>query len=137
MLLSKHHIYVQSINFPTVARGEERLRITPTPGHTNEQIDHLLASVDAVFTKLNLRRTPDWVAIGGRAGVGMPVEVKPSPIWTDKQLGLEDGSAPSILSAGKQGEVMSDAVKVAEQRLTHLLGQGPAVSDMSSASTTA
>ena len=127
MLLSKHHIYVQSINFPTVARGEERLRITPTPGHTNEQIDHLLASVDAVFTKLNLKRTPDWVAMGGRAGVGMPVEVKPEPIWSDKQLGLEDGTAPSILSAGKQGPVMADAVKIAEQRLTHLLGQGPAV----------
>jgi 5-aminolevulinate synthase len=135
MLLAKHHIYVQSINFPTVARGEERLRITPTPGHTNEQIEHLLSSVDAVFTKLGLKRTPDWVAMGGRAGVGMPIEVKPTPIWSDKQLGLEDGSAPSILSGGKQGRIMLDAVKVAEQRLTHLLGQGPA--DSASATTTA
>lgn len=134
MLLSKHHIYVQSINFPTVARGEERLRITPTPGHTNEQIEHLLSSVDAVFTKLNLKRTPDWVAMGGRAGVGMPVEVKPEPIWTNKQLGLEDGTAPVSLSKGKKGEIMGGAVKIAEQRLTHLLGQGPFVDVTASSS---
>ena len=57
----------------------------------------------------------------------MPVEVKPEPIWTDKQLGLEDGSAPIRLVGGAQGEVMGDAVKVAEQRLTHLLGQGSGV----------
>jgi 5-aminolevulinate synthase len=60
----------------------------------------------------------------------MPVEVKPEPIWNDEQLGLEDGTAPTRLSGGKQGKVMGDAVKIAEQRLTHLLGQGPALADM-------
>ena len=68
LLLSKHHIYVQSINFPTVPVGEERLRITPTPGHTTQQIAHLVESVNSVFDQLDLKRTTDWVAIGGRAG---------------------------------------------------------------------
>lgn len=121
MLLSKHHIYVQSINYPTVARGEERLRITPTPGHTTEQITHLVSSINAVFDKLNLKRTSGWVAAGGRAGVGMPIPIKVSPIWTDKQLGLEDGSAPLRLEGGKRSQVMDYAVQVAEKRLTHLL----------------
>jgi len=129
MLLSKHGIYVQSINFPTVAVGEERLRITPTPGHTTEQISHLVSSINKVFDKLNLKRTQDWVEAGGRAGVGMPIPVKIDPIWDAKQLGLNDGSAPGTLKSGKKGVVRNEAMKIAEQRLTHLLGvaDAPAV----------
>ena len=130
MLLAKHKIYVQSINYPTVAVGEERLRITPTPGHTTDQIAHLVSSLDTVFNTLDLKRTPDWVAAGGRAGVGMPIPVQVKPVWSDKQLGLNDGTAPIRLESGKSSLVRNEAVNVAEKRLTHLLGSGSGVVDI-------
>ena len=48
-LLDKYRIYVQPINYPTVARGAERLRITPSPLHSEAEIDYLVSSLASIW----------------------------------------------------------------------------------------
>ncbi|KAI3406433.2 HEM1 [Candida oxycetoniae] len=80
LLLEKHDIYVQAINFPTVPIGEERLRITPTPGHGKEISNHLIES--------------------GLCGVGQEEDtLKIQHLWTDEQLTLTDADLnPNVIN---------------------------------------
>jgi len=89
MLLEDWGVYVQAINYPTVPVGQERLRITPTPGHTKEYRDHLVKALDSVWNELGIKRTSEWAAEGGFIGVGDGSEAE-LPLWTDEQLGLQD-----------------------------------------------
>ena len=63
MLLDKHNIYIQPINYPTVPKGTERLRITPTPLHSDEMIFALRHALVSVWTSLELPREPADAAI--------------------------------------------------------------------------
>ncbi|KAH7931305.1 5-aminolevulinate synthase [Leucogyrophana mollusca] len=119
-LLGEHGIYVQSINFPTVAVGEERLRVTVTPRHTAEQIDGLVKALDKVFSELGINRVRDWAALGGRASVGVGLE-DVTPIWTDEQIATAGNV--KTLRDGEQAVIDEKAVEVVRGAFEELLGR--------------
>ena len=67
LLLEKFAIYVQPINYPTVPRGTERLRITPTPFHNDQLIDGLANALREVWDSLGLPRETNVVPISSLA----------------------------------------------------------------------
>lgn len=57
-LLHDHGIYIQPINYPTVPMGTERLRITPSPVHSDADVDRLVAALESLWTQCELARLP-------------------------------------------------------------------------------
>ena len=56
ILMADYGVYVQPINYPTVPKGTERLRITPSPLHTDDDIDHLVGALHALWSQCALAR---------------------------------------------------------------------------------
>lgn len=88
LLLEKYRVYVQAINFPTVATGEERLRITPSPHHHKAMCDELVGNVDELWRDMGLKRVADWENIGGHCGVGSATATPVQNLWTDEMMKL-------------------------------------------------
>ena len=65
LLMDEFGVYIQPINYPTVPRGLERLRITPSPLHSDEDIDHLLNALDAIWTRVGAMRSAGLEDISG------------------------------------------------------------------------
>ena len=118
-LLEEHGIYVQAINYPTVPRGEERLRITPTPGHVKEHRDHLVSAIQAVWNDLGIKRTSDWKAAGGFVGVGVDTaEAENMPMWEDAQLGLRENESVENAVEREFAAAVADAAAAAASTRT-------------------
>ncbi|BBF82224.1 5-aminolevulinate synthase [Asticcacaulis excentricus] len=58
MLLNDFNIYVQPINYPTVPKGTERLRFTPSPDHDDDMMDELVKAMDKLWSHCNVARMP-------------------------------------------------------------------------------
>lgn len=58
ILLRDHGIYIQPINYPTVPKGTERLRITPSPVHSQADIDYLIGTLEQLWAQCQLARLP-------------------------------------------------------------------------------
>jgi 5-aminolevulinate synthase len=116
MLLEEWGIYVQAINYPTVPVGQERLRITPTPGHVREYREHLVRAVDSVWTQLGIKRTSEWAAEGGFVGVGEAGKEEEAPLWTDGQLEVDE--VLREMRAGGRAANLHEAILEREQLAT-------------------
>jgi 5-aminolevulinate synthase len=67
LLLERHGIYIQPINYPTVPRGTERLRITPTPAHDGWLIEQLADAMVSVWLQLGLPLGQGYQPVGQNA----------------------------------------------------------------------
>ena len=54
--MERYRIYVQPINYPTVPRGTERIRLTPGPLHSDRDMDHLVNALNTLWGEMKLQR---------------------------------------------------------------------------------
>ncbi len=89
ILFDEFSIYVQPINSPSVAAGQERLQISPTATHDEAHQDFLVDALMRIWNRLGLKGIREWKrGADGLLTEGWDDQVAATPIWTDMQLGL-------------------------------------------------
>jgi hypothetical protein len=104
-------IYIQPINYPTVPRGTERLRITPSPLHSDADIEHLLSALNEIWTSLGVSRT-------AVVGEGHPL-ADLCPVVGPQQADPADLGVDSCPFVGDvRGTVPAESAEVSADKLT-------------------
>ncbi|KAF2475159.1 5-aminolevulinate synthase [Lindgomyces ingoldianus] len=96
ILFNEYDIYVQPINSPSVPRGQERLRIAPTPAHTPGQQEHLVKALVEIWRRLHLPTLKDWQTEGLSPLSEALRKDHLENVWMDAQLGLCNRKAGEI-----------------------------------------
>ena len=98
LLLERHGIYIQPINYPTVARGTERLRLTPGPLHDDQLMDQLEAALRDVLGSIAIPTGPREIYLRQMiAAAGLSVTVRGGTIGEGGGRGF-CGPVPSATS---------------------------------------
>merc|ERR1712039_822491 len=87
LLLDKYRIYVQPINAPTVPKGTERFRLTPSPLHNDEMIDNLVAALEDIWNSLELNRDIPSTYDDPNQGPCVQKADPSVPVWTRFEVG--------------------------------------------------
>ncbi|PHJ22825.1 5-aminolevulinic acid synthase domain-containing protein [Cystoisospora suis] len=103
LLLHEHKLYIQPINYPTVPRGTERLRITPGPLHSYEDLVNLVESLDKVWNALGLLRATAFKEVHG-------LHVGPYGLTSPSETEMGDSLSVSSLHLGNPSIIDKDAI---------------------------